>query len=416
MKISKYVKKVSYNDEMIILHNCYNGALYLIDKASLKEIEEGFENKHSDKLMEECFLVKKENIPTIIRSNDYVSIVLELSNVCNLSCRYCYENDKGTRGRISKEVIASSLKYIENVMKIDSENRTIGIRFIGGEPLLEKDILLQIYKEVVRLGKKYNHEVDFSIDTNGTIEFADLYEQMDQTAFFVSLTNKEDHNKNRPSDSFNSFDRIVQNLKQIKNIKDGNYVGIRYNTNSENINFFSEFVAFVRRELPCVEEIKPMYTDEYEYNSFKNGISLEEYKKWNSSAAIDILAINGFKTKLSIGGPLSLCDAYEKYSCKIYLDGKITLCDSLFHNTSSITIFDVCDEPANLEKHFSEYRNFNPMQDDECKGCVDVARCAGKLVCREKPCNYNKKYDEKIFLKKYVDYCLNGRQEVFLKM
>ncbi len=418
MQLSKYVKKIQYNDDTVILSNYYNGGVYLIDANGLKEIEEGIENKHSETLKAEQFLVDKENIPVIRRDNDYVTIVIELSNQCNLKCRYCYEYDKNSRGRISEEVIVSTLKYIKNVMQQDTNNRIIGIRFIGGEPLLEKETLLRLYREIKQLGELYHHKTEFTIDTNGTISFSDLFNTMDNTAFFISLTNKEDHNKNRPAPNFDSFNTVVHNIKEIKEIKNDNFIGIRYNTNNENVIHFGEFVAFVKRELPVVGQIKPMYTDEYAYNSFSNKLSLKDYKIWNSTAAIDILGCHGFTTNLNIGGSLTLCDAYEKYSCKVYLDGKITLCDSLFHDTSTISIFDVCDNPEILEEHYSCYRNFDPMKDTECRECIDVARCMGKLACKTKAkaCDFNHKYDEELLLKKYVDYCMAGKQDVFTKM
>lgn len=415
MKLSKYVKEIVYDQNNVVLYNAFNGGLYYMPKRSLEEIKEEKKNEHYDILVEECFLVEQENVPHQVRANDFVVIVIEVSNECNLKCTYCYENDKFSRGVISDEVVENIYLYIRNVAMLTQGKRDLGIRFIGGEPLLRKEKLLEIAERIQWICDEFGQKVFFSIDTNGTIPFDDVYQAINHLSVFVTLSGKKDHNSNRPSDSFDSFERIVANLKKIKAKKD-NSISVRYNTNAENVKEFPKFVEFVKMELPICKEIKTMYTDEYKYNSFKNGMTLDEFRKWNSSEAIDVLIQNGFPVMIGLGGELTICEAYQDYSCKIYLDGKITICDSMFHDKAQISIFDVSKDPNVLEEHFSQYRRYDPMTDIECAQCINISRCRGKLFCREEACQYDKRIDEEVFIKTYVRYCLEGKSEFFRNM
>lgn len=411
MFISKYVKEVQYDSENLILHNRFNGAIYFISCDDYKKIQNGeTNNSHYDVLLEEKFLVDKENIPKQIRENKFISITIEVSNSCNLDCVYCYENDKGTRGCISNEIISYILVYLENVMQLS--NADLGIRFIGGETLLAKDKVIYLMDNIDRISTLYGRKVNYIIDTNGTIPFEDIYSIYDNLRIAIALTSKEDHNLMRKSDIFDSYETIIRNLKNVKP-KETNSIEIRYNTNEINITQFRSFVEMVKKELPICSAIKPMYTDEYPHKAFRNKLSLDEFVKWNSTEAVDILVSNDFPVAINIGGQLTICEAYQNYSCKIYLDGIITLCDSMFHDKGYINIAEVYDNPEKLEKAFQLYRSYDPMKDKQCSECLSVAQCSGKLFCRSKFCDYNKRYDNDLFLKKYVYYTLNGKGKYF---
>lgn len=415
MKLSKYVKCVQYDSKNVILHNMYNGAIYFITKDKLNEILEDRINEHYNILFDENFLVEKENVPVLIRENKFIALTIEVSNVCNLNCTYCYEKDKATRTKISQKVINAICEYVTNIFIADNKVEQIGVRFIGGETLLEKETVLNICARMNDICGKYNKKVNYIIDTNGTIDFSDLYKKINNLKIAISLSCEEDHNENRPSKNFDSFHRIVQNIKKVES-KKLNSIEIRYNTNENNIDQFEEFVKFVKEQLKICTQIKPMYTDEYDYNAFRNNLSIVSFKKWNASKAIDILIKYGYPISYSLGGELTICESYQNYSCKVYSDGMITLCDSMFHNEATISIFDVCKNPSVLEKHFEKYRTYDPTKDEKCKSCIEIARCSGRLFCRNNSCDYNKRYDDETFLKTYIKHYLKGNQDKFLNM
>src|SRR5260370_15814782 len=85
-----------------------------------------------------------------------------LTAQCNLRCGYCYQNDKQAR-RMEWDTLRSAL-----AVALASRSRTLEIRFIGGEPLLEMPLIRRAV-QFVEQRRARNREVIFSISTNGVI-------------------------------------------------------------------------------------------------------------------------------------------------------------------------------------------------------------------------------------------------------
>lgn len=131
MFISKYVKKIPFSENQVLLYNLFNSAMYLILAEKLNEIEVQISKGNSIELLEDYnnlveqeIIVEKENIPVLRKEADYFLVTIEMTNCCNLKCLYCYENDKNTRMSISNETIEKILKYIENVFITDTAKKT----------------------------------------------------------------------------------------------------------------------------------------------------------------------------------------------------------------------------------------------------------------------------------------------------
>lgn len=420
-KISRYVRKIDYDLNNYLLQNLFNGAVYLIPKKDFEKIETSLRNNvdiadcHTTLLAQELFIVEDEPSHAYVRQADRFLVTIETTSNCNLQCSYCYENDKGTRDAISENVIADTLQYIENVFLRDSMHKSLCVGFIGGEPLLCKEQIVSICGKLTALGIRYNREISYHIDTNGTIPFDDLFQSLENLHISVSLTPRYDHNKNRCAKGFDSFDRVVSNLQKVTR-KEGNTLSIRYNTNDENIVAFGSFVSFVKENIQICDLIEPMYTDEYDHTYFRNQLTVDTFRKWNATEAIDILIQNGFHIPYSLGGTWSPCVAYQAYSCKIYADGMVTMCDAMSHNEARCNISQICSAPELLDTYYSDIKDYNPLDDEECYKCVELARCMGKLFCRTDKCRYNKRFDDALLACTFTRYLLNGKGDFFTGM
>ena len=124
---------------------------------------------------------------------------------CNLNCVYCYQKHD-SRSVMSFEVAQQCVDYIfENIPSYAVDGVELG--FIGGEPLLEFDLIKRIYQ--------YSHEKYPGIKqlyyatTNGTVLSQDMkcWFSAHKNSFVLGLSldgTKECHNLNRS----NSFDKI----------------------------------------------------------------------------------------------------------------------------------------------------------------------------------------------------------------
>ena len=94
--------------------------------------------------------------------NSRKTVMLTITEACNLNCVYCYEHNKTSR-EMSRELI---FKIIENVLQ--NSDTAVEFSFHGGEPFLKFDLMRETAEY---FWKKYNPEnkyVFFS-STNGTL-------------------------------------------------------------------------------------------------------------------------------------------------------------------------------------------------------------------------------------------------------
>jgi uncharacterized protein len=101
------------------------------------------------------------------------SLVMNITNQCNLSCTYCYEfgQDKiaTPQGKPKYMDIATAKASVDFLVKQSAGRKAIHITFFGGETLMNFPLL----KEVVSYAKEKTaaegRTVDFSLTTNATL-------------------------------------------------------------------------------------------------------------------------------------------------------------------------------------------------------------------------------------------------------
>ena len=83
---------------------------------------------------------------------------------CNLSCVYCYQNNKSN----ARMTIDTAKKCTDDIFRsIPEKTEIIEISFIGGEPLLEIDLIKAVYDYTI--GKYPDSRLRFFATTNGTM-------------------------------------------------------------------------------------------------------------------------------------------------------------------------------------------------------------------------------------------------------
>lgn len=164
-----------------------------------------------------------------------------LVNSCNGNCKYCYQ-DKNLRNdnSLTIEDVKEFIDILEPFQD-DKTNRTIEL--FGGEPLLHRDIV-----NIIELLTSYNYKI--LIATNGTsnlLRDADFLKKLNKNVHVrISLDGhtKELHEKYR---TFNSFDKIVENIKIIR----ANHIDMSVKTiiNDYNFPFIEDILKYVKYEL-----------------------------------------------------------------------------------------------------------------------------------------------------------------------
>lgn len=139
-----------------------------------------------------------------VRTGNNFSPVLCVTHMCNLDCVYCYQKHDPNH-RMSFETACACINDIFS--NIPDGFSGIDISFIGGEPLLEFELI----QKIIQYTKSQNFTVPyiFYATTNGTVLTPSmkrwLVEHKEEFVLGLSLDGiPEVHNKNR----CNSFDKI----------------------------------------------------------------------------------------------------------------------------------------------------------------------------------------------------------------
>jgi uncharacterized protein len=140
-----------------------------------------------------------------IRKGTRFSPSLCVTHNCNLNCIYCYQKHD-TNNRMTFEVARKSIDWIFSNVPEDMVG--VEVSFIGGEPLLEYDLIRKIYDYThEKYGSEYSYI--FYATTNGVLLDNEMkswfYDHRDTFVLGLSLDGLPDtHNHNRS----NSFDKI----------------------------------------------------------------------------------------------------------------------------------------------------------------------------------------------------------------
>jgi len=167
---------------------------------------------------------KEKDIRDLLRTG-LKQIVLELTEQCNLRCKYCTFSGKYRYARthgnnnMKFEVAKKALDFFLAYVDKGSEKTPAAITYYGGEPLVNFDLLKQTVEYALENYK--NHNTRFSFTTNGTLlgrkEIIDFLVQHD-IHISISLDGPQDiHDRYRRfRNNKPTFETIFNNLIHLK--------------------------------------------------------------------------------------------------------------------------------------------------------------------------------------------------------
>ncbi|HLP46967.1 MAG TPA: radical SAM protein [Candidatus Kapabacteria bacterium] len=163
-------------------------------------------------------------------------MILEVSENCNLRCKYCVYNGEYMHQRslspkqLSFETARKGIEYVYSFIN-GRKKKEFNLSFYGGEPLLNFDTI----KEIVQYGKKrfVDWKLDFNITTNLTLLDESILSFMVENNFFmlVSLDGDSDNHDAK---------RVLPNGKgtHAEVMKNLEYIKKKYN------DYFQEHITF----------------------------------------------------------------------------------------------------------------------------------------------------------------------------
>jgi uncharacterized protein len=226
-------------------------------------------------------------------------IFIDITEECNLSCKHCYITQN--KGVISLNILKKFLKFLKQNNLLTSEEK---ICFIGGEPLLYKEIL----RDLINLVKEKYPELKIEVSSNLSFPFNEIKDIIIDPKVMVHTSldgTKSTHNKTRVLKEGNSFELVIENLKELVKYKDQIQVIYTFNPNHEERNFV-EFVKLLLEINPSKWKINlrpasPLSTFENSGWVFEEVKRLTNFwiEKYNEGININLNLISGALTHIN---------------------------------------------------------------------------------------------------------------------
>lgn len=161
---------------------------------------------------------KFESVKEQIESN-LQQITLEVTQKCNLRCKYCIYSDDNETFRafdthdMTWDIAKKAIDY-----GMSHSGKKLSVTFYGGEPLLRLELIKKCveYSKMVAGSKTISHSMTTNL-TLMTKETAEYLASVDRFTVVCSLDGpKEIHDENRLTiDGQGSFDRAIQGLRYL---------------------------------------------------------------------------------------------------------------------------------------------------------------------------------------------------------
>lgn len=271
------------------------------------------------------------NVPLsrdLLFSDSILDLTILPIEQCNFRCTYCYETF--TDGVMRPELV-DSLKAL--IAKRAPTLRYLRIGWFGGEPLLAKDIVIDLTDYARRLSQAGAGFQMFSgMSTNGYLLDLDLARRLHAagvTSFQVSIDGKAPHHdRMRPRrNGAGSFDRIWSNLQEIRQSDLAVTLNIRVHYSKDNIDDVFAFTDTLKEGFGNDPRFK-IFFKTIEKLGGENDDSLDIYDHHEAEAVKRQLMarLNGTMADVLPQSSCYVCYAGKPNAFVIRRDGRIVKC------------------------------------------------------------------------------------------
>lgn len=409
MKLSKYVF-IFRNNSYYVCFNSISGNIIKLGENYCDGINIKYEklsNKQLNYLASNHFIVKRDDDERKFLESklhklatNILYLTIEITTSCNFECGFCYQHNWDKRIKLSMDDVE---KLIAVISSSDlSAFQEINIDFIGGEPLLYKKLVVDIYHAFKEFCLASEIKLSVKLNTNGFFLNADTLREFNNTYIMLPFLDPHDYgsivNFKNSKDGSKIYDILCKQICSwvpILNNNADNILIFRYNMNHINANNLPLFF----------EKINSFGLNNYEINIvntansgiFHNNIEDDEFMQYYFEVVLPLCKKYGLKHPIKPRCEISRCKARRKGSFKLYADGRIGLCNGLPYDDTAphiSTLSSLCD----VDSFYSEIKSYDYINDNiKCNQCKYIFLCGGPSPCNSHKCPFNLEY-----LKKYI--------------
>ena len=321
--------------------------------------------------------------------SDKLVLFINPTEKCNFRCKYCYETF--AHGEMTKEKQKELIAFVRNNIHKYSG---LHVAWFGGEPLLAKDCIRTLSESFIRICNFNKRRYEASMTTNGYLlnkevlsELLDLYIKQ----FQITIDGTKDiHDRNRvTANGLGTYDKITQNLKEIKTLKRCDYsIIIRSNLTIESFKKIDEYLEVL--ESYCTGD------NRFSVAIFKAGNWLDKAQEDimdqlitndNNLKEIYTAILNSNKkinlSTLFLNPGSGTCYAGRLNNYLICADGSLHKC--------TVTFEDPNTKVGEIKSGTIKHNNYFYKMISNFNKCKDIYSCFNAPICMGNPCPIKQK-------------------------
>lgn len=297
---------------------------------------------------------------------------LVLTNACNLSCSYCFEQHKKDYGRFDLESLKKMYDFFIGCNDLTNKR----FQFFGGEPLAQKKLILDFIRTYDDMLVAGSESVKVSIVTNGLLLTPEFIEEFCNKPYANMCISLDTHNAEVDKRDIDQegIDYILKMVALIpQKLKDEHKLAMRITINQESVYHFEEYVdklyglgvrhlvihpLIMSREQGFLEWEEKIWEDHHE--------SLVRCINRYSDLRIEWAEGVGVKgqSNCMVGSDMITVDGSGEFSgCYFFTNLKEDLPHTLLGNVLKDEIY--IDRYQGFQKQYSEFN----AKHEECQSC-----------------------------------------------
>jgi len=242
LKWSEYILSVNSADgEKVILQNTLNGHTVTMSTEIMNVLSSSINKNTKDDplpLYIQIYLKKLTKLEILVpqkqdetekyiqfiskaqeNSNKNFSLVLVTTTSCQFNCSYCFEQGIKRQELMDTKTAERIILWCQKYLDTHPNCQNWHIHFIGGEPLLNKEIIKFIIPKLNQIASEKGIPLTLELTTNGTLldlEILRFLKNFNLDTVNISVDGpKEIHDKRRADKSGqSSFEKIFKNIKE----------------------------------------------------------------------------------------------------------------------------------------------------------------------------------------------------------
>lgn len=265
-RFSRFSIAVLSDRSNLVLCNSFNGSLACVKASNvnfvLKAVHEGISSSEAQKpilaeLIDQGYFVLYDidevgRAEIILKKEERLTgahLIVLPNLTCNFRCQYCYEILSGEI--MTTKIISAFIRHIQQAVK---DWRWFNISWFGGEPLLSKEIIIDLLRQFCIIADQSETYFRSGITTNGYLLDTKTAEELISLRcknFQITIDGPpEIHDKRRVLVNGGiTYERILYNVLQLKTISEQFKVIIRVNYDSNSLSVLPTWIKSLKNQI-----------------------------------------------------------------------------------------------------------------------------------------------------------------------